>query len=218
MVGIKYSEGVHGSYSVRANVATREIIKAQGFDGVPRVVDEAEFKKACKASGIIAFRTYNAGSKAVLKKHQDDLYNGDFYTDCNGGAVYGHGMYVAAAKYDENDPNCGQAACDDSYLYGKDAYSMMEKVTMDPDSNILRVPHHGSTRAIKALYKVSYALEKFKTPENAKKLDALKKQAWAGIQNANGYDSSDFEVALRIAIGKTNSAEIESRLDLIDDD
>ena len=70
---------------------------AQGFDGLPKLVDESEFNQAVKDSNFIAQRTYTAPSKEVLNSYQDQLYKGKWYVDCStGGAQYGQGMYCAA--------------------------------------------------------------------------------------------------------------------------
>lgn len=78
-----------------------DVMDAQGFDGKPRVVSQAEFDEAVKAAnggkGFIAQRTYSAPNEEVLKAYQDQLYNGKWYVDCStGGAQYGQGMYCAA--------------------------------------------------------------------------------------------------------------------------
>lgn len=74
-----------------------DVINYQGFDGLPRVVDEAEFDKIVKESKFIAQRTYSAKTKKVLEAYRDQLYNGKWYVDCStGGAQYGQGMYCAA--------------------------------------------------------------------------------------------------------------------------
>lgn len=73
------------------------VLKAQGFNGLPKIVKKAEFDEAVKKSSFIAQRTYSASSDEVLKAYRDMLYNGDFYVDCTvGGSQYGKGMYCAA--------------------------------------------------------------------------------------------------------------------------
>lgn len=78
-----------------------DVINAQGFDGLPRVVDEEEFdrlvQEANEGQGFIAQRTYSATSQEVLDNYRDELYHGHWYVDCStGGAQYGQGMYCAA--------------------------------------------------------------------------------------------------------------------------
>ena len=81
--------------------AIEDVINAQGFDGLPRVVSRAEFDEAVKAAnngeGFIAQRTYSAPDQETLDMYRDQLYNGKWYVDCStGGAQYGQGMYCAA--------------------------------------------------------------------------------------------------------------------------
>lgn len=74
-----------------------DVINAQGFDGLPRVVSAEEFDKAVQESKFIAQRTYSAESKEILDQYRDELYHGKWYVDCStGGAQYGQGMYCAA--------------------------------------------------------------------------------------------------------------------------
>lgn len=78
-----------------------DVMNAQGFDGLPRVVSPEEFDKLVKqandGSGFIAQRTYSAPDQETLDAYRDQLYNGKWYVDCStGGAQYGQGMYCAA--------------------------------------------------------------------------------------------------------------------------
>lgn len=74
-----------------------EVLKAQGFDGKPTVLNKADFIDAVKADTFIAQRTYTAPDKAKLDEYIDMLRNGDFYVDCRtGGRAHGKGIYAAA--------------------------------------------------------------------------------------------------------------------------
>lgn len=78
-----------------------DVLNAQGFDGLPRVVSPEEFDAAVKAAndgkGFIAQRTYSAPNQETLDSYRDQLYSGKWYVDCStGGAQYGQGMYTAA--------------------------------------------------------------------------------------------------------------------------
>lgn len=78
-----------------------DIINAQGFDGLPRLVGPDEFdrmvKEANGGQGFIAQRTYSAPDQETLDAYREMLYNGKWYVDCStGGAQYGQGMYCAA--------------------------------------------------------------------------------------------------------------------------
>jgi len=91
------SEGkdISGSYKGKRDI--KSVIKAQGFDGLPRIVTKDEFDEAVKASSFVAQRTYTASSPEVLNAYRNMLYNGNWYVDCEvGGAQYGQGMYCAA--------------------------------------------------------------------------------------------------------------------------
>ena len=74
--------------------AIEDVINFQGFDGLPRVVDDDEFEKAAKKSNFIAQRAYGAETKETLDSYREQLYNGKWYVDCSkGGSIYGKGMY-----------------------------------------------------------------------------------------------------------------------------
>lgn len=74
-----------------------DVINAQGFDGLPRVVSAEEFDRAVQESNFIAQRTYSAPDQETLDAYRDQLYNGNWYVDCGtGGAQYGQGMYTAS--------------------------------------------------------------------------------------------------------------------------
>lgn len=72
-----------------------DVINAQGFDGLPRVVSKQEFDALKSQSNIIGFRGYSAPDSRTLEAYKDQLYNGKWYVDCTlGTSVYGQGMYV----------------------------------------------------------------------------------------------------------------------------
>lgn len=75
----------------------QDVINAQGFDGLPKIVSKEEFDKAVTESNFIAQRTYAAPDMETLNAYRDMLYNGEWYVDCSeGGSQYGQGMYCAA--------------------------------------------------------------------------------------------------------------------------
>ena len=86
------------SYSGKTDL--KSILKAQGFDGLPKVVSKKDFDDAVKACSFIAQRTYSASSQEVLDAYRDQLYNGDFYVE-GGEARYGQGMYCASSESGE---------------------------------------------------------------------------------------------------------------------
>lgn len=78
-----------------------DVINAQGFDGVPRIVDAEEFdnlvKEANDGEGFIAQRTYSAPDQETLDSYRQQLYEGNWYVDCSaGGSAYGKGMYCVS--------------------------------------------------------------------------------------------------------------------------
>lgn len=83
------------SYSGKPDI--KSVMEAQGFTGLPKVVSKKEFDEAVKASNFIAQRTYSASSQEILDAYRNQLYNGEWYVECEvGGAQYGQGMYVAS--------------------------------------------------------------------------------------------------------------------------
>ena len=74
-----------------------DVINAQGFDGLPEVVDPEEFDQIAKENKFLAQRGYVAPDKETLDAYRDQLYNGKWYVDCShGAAMYGQGMYAGA--------------------------------------------------------------------------------------------------------------------------
>lgn len=72
-----------------------DVINAQGFDGLPRVVSQEEFDKLKQESKAYGFRGYSAPNQDVLDEYQRQLYSGKWYVDCSiGTAAYGQGMYM----------------------------------------------------------------------------------------------------------------------------
>lgn len=83
------------SYNGKPDI--KSVMEAQGFTGLPKVVSKEEFDKAVKASSFIAQRTYSASSQEILDAYRNQLYNGEWYVECEvGGCQYGQGMYCAA--------------------------------------------------------------------------------------------------------------------------
>lgn len=81
-----------------------EVLKKQGFDGLPQVVSKDDFIKAVNDDTFVAQRTYTAPDKKTLDSYIDMLRNSDFYVDCRtGGRAHGKGMYAAADYSKGND-------------------------------------------------------------------------------------------------------------------
>lgn len=118
-----------------------DVINAQGFDGLPRVVSTDEFDRYAQESDIIALRGYRAPDEETLKAYQDQLYNGKWYVDCsNGGSVYGRGMYLVYNKgieADEDTYDYARSYSRPSRLKGLKA-GRIETMTIDPSAKIIK--------------------------------------------------------------------------------
>ena len=74
-----------------------DVMNAQGFDGVPRILPPAEFEKAVEESQFIANRSYSAENQKTLDSYREQLYSGKWYVDCSvGGSQFGQGMYCVS--------------------------------------------------------------------------------------------------------------------------
>lgn len=119
--------------------AIEDIINAQGFDGLPRVVDAKEFDRYVQESNFIAQRTYSAPDQKTLDAYRDQLYNGKWYVDCSiNGADRGQGMYCAA-NYSTNTHGLSDEM--KYYIdYNRDthgySFSRIETFTLDSSANI----------------------------------------------------------------------------------
>ena len=119
-----------------------EVLKAQGFDGKPTVLNKTEFLKAVKDDTFIAQRTYTAPSKDKLDEYINMLRNGDFYVDCRtGGRAHGKGMYAAA---DYTKGKALRRVIDEMTHYQNlgaiqrgEHYTMTETLTIDPSARII---------------------------------------------------------------------------------
>jgi hypothetical protein len=92
-----------------------DVINAQGFDGLPRVVGADEFDRAVGAAnggdGLIMQRTYSAPDRETLDAYRDQLYHGKWYVDCSvNGSTYGQGMYATPDWHGEESSGLRQAA------------------------------------------------------------------------------------------------------------
>ncbi|AIW90587.1 hypothetical protein JO41_12785 [Treponema sp. OMZ 838] len=119
-----------------------EVLKAQGFDGKPTVLNKTEFLKAVKDDTFIAQRTYTAPSKEKLDEYINMLRSGDFYVDCRtGGRAHGKGMYAAADYTKGKDL---RRVIDEMTHYQNlgaiqrgEHYTMTETLTIDPSARII---------------------------------------------------------------------------------
>ena len=122
-----------------------DIINAQGFDGLPRVVSADEFDKYVQESNFVAQRTYSAVDEETLQAYQDSLYNGKWYVDCSvGGCAHGKGMYCAASYDGELNEDIFQEMQDyirQNHSYtSADAPHIIETFTIDKTARLLEIP------------------------------------------------------------------------------
>lgn len=118
-----------------------DVINAQGFDGLPRVVGKDEFEQFVKQSKFIAQRTYSASSEEILETYREQLYSGKWYVDCStGGAQYGQGMYCAA----DWDGNLSDGIKSEMKHYQElnkqkgNSFSYTETFTLDESAKIIK--------------------------------------------------------------------------------
>lgn len=88
--------GADLSQTYKGKPDLKSVLKAQGYDGLPKVVSKQEFDDAVKASGVVCQRVYSASSPEILDAYRNSLYNGDFYVECSGGTRHGSGMYCVS--------------------------------------------------------------------------------------------------------------------------
>lgn len=119
-----------------------DVINAQGFDGLPKVVTREEFDKAVKESGFIAQRSYSAPDQETLDSYRDQLYNGKWYVDCSiGSADYGQGMYCASdytgTLTNGIETEMAHYQGIGRTRYGKNAANKVETFTLTSDAKII---------------------------------------------------------------------------------
>ena len=115
--------------------AIEDAINAQGFDGLPKVVNAKEFNAYVKNSNFIAQRTYSATTQEILDEYRKQLYEGKWYVDCSrGGTVLGQGMYTASV----NDIAVDQWLKDTMVSYGaNNKFAYTETMTLAKDAKTI---------------------------------------------------------------------------------
>lgn len=126
---------------------------AQGYDGIPLLVDADEFdervKQANGGKGFIAQRSYTGTSKEVADEYRHMLYDGKWYVDCStGGAQYGQGMYCAA-DYTGKLTDGIRAEMEHYTALGKErnngagsnAVTYVETMTLDSSAKVITYDH-----------------------------------------------------------------------------
>ena len=135
------AEGKNIAASYTGNGDIKSVIRAQGFDGLPKCVGRKEFDKAVEASTFIAQRTYAATSQEVLDAYHEQLCNGEWYVECSeGGAQYGQGMYCAADYTGKLSEGIRSEMTHYAKLgsYQGKPYVKTETLTLDPSAKIVR--------------------------------------------------------------------------------
>lgn len=123
--------------------AIEDTINAQGFDGLPKVVDAETFDKYVQESNFIAQRTYSAPNQETLDAYREQLYNGKWYVDCStGGAQYGQGMYCAGDYTGTLSEGIKNEMLHYQFLNEErgNPLSYTETLTLDKDAKILTLP------------------------------------------------------------------------------
>lgn len=114
-----------------------DVLDAQGFDGLPRVVDADEFDRAVRQAnggdGLVMQRVYSAPDQATLDAYRESLYSGKWYVDCShGNDTYGKGMYTASSK----STSVTQQMADEITPYRRE-FSYTETMTLDPSARVI---------------------------------------------------------------------------------
>ena len=174
--------------------AIEDAINAQGFDGLPKVVNAKEFNAYVKNSNFIAQRTYSATTQEILDEYRKQLYEGKWYVDCSkGGTVLGQGMYTASV----NDITVDKWLKDTMVSYGaNDKFAYTETMTLAKDAKTidyikLRMEHGEYVNNLymaldeKKNKDIDYIESKFKSKELTKeKATSLKKTIESDFDSA----------------------------------
>lgn len=194
---------------------TNDVIEAQGFDGFPKVVGQAEFDAAVKASSFFAMRTYSAPTPEILNAYHDQLINGEWYIDCStGGHQYGQGMYVFADYNGEHTPGFEEEISHYQELNTDKGspYARQETMTLAPGAKIIEYSQlEREFSAYRKTQPQGTALEKSAIHDVVSDLgirdrDRAKKYERALYLYSNGYKSNQIEElrGLRTSLGITN--------------
>lgn len=122
--------------------AIEDIINAQGFDGLPRVVSAEEFDRLSAENGIICKRGYAVNYETgkedpedVLDRYHEELISGKWYVDCHAGsAAYGQGMYSYKKTGNINDTS----VMDDAVKMYSGENGRVETFTFDKNAKIIK--------------------------------------------------------------------------------
>lgn len=117
-----------------------DVINAQGFDGLPKVVKADEFDKYVKDSNLLMERGYTAPTQEALDLYKKELREGKFYVDTRKEDIdaWGGGMYTTPNFSGIEDDRMHRI----SYEFygkgrGKNPYGSVDIMTMTKDANIV---------------------------------------------------------------------------------
>lgn len=120
-----------------------DVLRTQGFDGLPQVVGQEEFDKAVAESSFIAQRVYVATSQEVLDAYRDSLYDGEWYVECTeGGSTFGKGMYTVSDDKGELTEDLQEHIAHYRYKYLEykpedEQFSYTETMTLAPGAKTI---------------------------------------------------------------------------------
>jgi len=120
----------------KVELTVSSVVKARGYDGNPTIITEDEFNRRISEGSPYMTRGYTAPSEEVAKAYKDSLDSGEWYLDCRGGSTYGQGMYTAAVPDPTKTHSIDEANKIATGYSRGGRVSVVEKMTMRPDSKI----------------------------------------------------------------------------------
>lgn len=193
--------------------AIEDVMHAQGFDGLPRVVDADEFDRLYTGDQPLLLRTFSAPDAETLAAYDDMLRNGKWYVDCsNGGAQYGQGMYTAGV-YGEKGAKRTQKLLDGAMkemehyqtVNGRSGMqSMIETMTLDPSARVVTYKEMTGSTEFKQAFK------KFNSDQNYRAYTHLAADLREYVDSAEFLTDED-KRAFTKAIDKATTSLEKSR-------
>lgn len=115
-----------------------QVVKHQGYDGLPYLVDKVEdFKALVQQDTFFAMRVVGSDSEKALDEYRQELYHGDFYVRCGNGHVHGYGMYAGIDLTKGTMKGLQQVkGIIDSYSDAK--HNAVEFITLKPGAKVIR--------------------------------------------------------------------------------
>lgn len=115
-----------------------QVVKHQGYDGLPHLVDNVEdFKALVQQDTFFAMRVVGSDSEKALDEYRQALYHGDFYVRCGNGHVHGYGMYAGIDLTKGTMKGLQKVkGIVDSYSDAK--HNAVEFITLKPGAKVIR--------------------------------------------------------------------------------